>query len=526
MSECLLIFTVTFKRRKKPPADQSNPKMQTSFYICLCIWFLSSLTLFSFAFVSLATKTRGSTFDTSLLQRITGRIKSTRSSTVSSTSHLLKKFSKEDIIQNSQLLATKNEDNNMDVEKLYSSNVMTTYGRYPITMVKGKGCTLIDSNDKTYLDFVAGISTCALGHGNEKLTKALTEQMSTLHHVSNLYYIPQQGKLAEWLVKNSCADKVFFCNSGAEANEGAIKLARKYGHTVLNIPSDEVPYIITAKSSFHGRTLAAVSATGQPKYHENFGPMVPGFEYVDYNSAESLNEKVAEMKQNGKKLTAIMMEALQGEGGIRPGQKEFFQAIDDIRKREKCLLIVDEVQTGIGRTGKLWGHQNLDIEPDIFTSAKALGGGVPIGALLCKDRVNLFQPGEHASTFGGNPLACAAGLVIANSIDNENLLDNVGSRGEQLRKGLNKIMQKYPDILVDVRGWGLINGVEVRGDLQLLAGDIVNACTKKGLLLVAAGLKVVRFVPPLIVSETEVNQALRTFEEVLEEIKKKMEESQ
>ena len=429
--------------------------MQTSFYICLCFCFSSSLTLSSFAFVSLATKTGHSSDQFPFVnQRIPSANKSPdyffRSSS-SAVSLPLKNFAKGDQGSNFGLFAATahsktNDDNSMDMEKTYAANVMTTYGRYPITMVKGKGCTLTDSNDKTDLDFVAGISTCALGHGNDKLTKALTDQMSTLHHVSNLYYIPQQGKLAEWLVKNSCADKVFFCNSGAEANEGAIKLARKYGHTVLNIPQDEVPYIITAKSSFHGRTLAAVTATGQPKYHENFGPMVPGFEYVDYNSAESLNEKIAEMKQKGKKLTAIMMEALQGEGGIRPGQKEFFQAIDDIRKREKCLLIVDEVQTGIGRTGKLWGHQNLDIEPDIFTSAKALGGGVPIGALLCKEHVNLFQPGEHASTFGGNPLACAAGLVIANSIDNENLLDNVGSRGEQLRKGLNKIMQKYPDI--------------------------------------------------------------------------------
>jgi len=398
--------------------------------------------------------------------------------------------------------------------------VMKTYGRYPITMVEGKGLTLTDSNGKEYLDFVAGIATCILGHGHPGMVKAVTDQINTLHHVSNLYYIPKQGELAVWLVKNSPADKVFFCNSGAESNEAAIKLARKYGHTKLDL---EEPVIITAHQSFHGRTLAAITATGQPKYQKDFGPMVPGFEYVTYNDAADLKATVERINSEGKAkkrgVCAIMFEALQGEGGIKPGDPAFFKAARELCDATGALLICDEVQVGMGRSGKMWGFQQLGVEPDVFTSAKALGGGVPIGAMMCKDAANVFGPGDHASTYGGNPLACAAGMAVARAIESEGLLENADQRGEQLRAAL-KALAAEPElagVVADVRGWGLLSGIQLSDESGLTAGEVVGKCIEKGLLLVPAGPTVVRFVPPLIVSEAEVDSAVATFKAALEE---------
>ena len=314
----------------------------------------------------------------------------------------------------------------------YTDKVMKTYGRYPMTISHGKGCKLYDTDGKEYLDMAAGIATCCLGHSHPSLKKAVSDQMDKVHHCSNLYFIPEQAALAKWLVKNSCADKAFFCNSGAEANEAAIKLARKYAHTKLNI---DFPVIITAVNSFHGRTLTAITATGQPKYQKDFGPLTPGFEYVEYNNLDELRAKVKSIQAagNGHGLAAIMMESLQGEGGIRPGDVAFFKGIREICDSTGALMIVDEVQTGMGRTGKLWGYENLGgLEPDCFTSAKALGGGVPIGAMLCKEKFNVFGPGDHASTYGGNPLACAAGVAVAQTFEKENILANVLARGDQV----------------------------------------------------------------------------------------------
>ena len=412
--------------------------------------------------------------------------------------------------------------------ELFAKNIMSTYGRYPITMVKGKGVTLWDSTGKEYLDFVAGISTCCLGHADARLVNAVTTQLGKLHHVSNLYYTAEQGKLGEWLVKNSVADKAFFCNSGAEANEAAIKLTRKHAHEKLGI---DFPVIITAKASFHGRTLAAITATGQPKYQHGFEPLVPGFAYVDYNDVKGLRKMVRKINTWGrlrglvpgkgrKAVAGIMMEALQGEGGIRPGTLEFFKAAREICDETGALLIVDEVQTGVGRTGKLWGYENLGgIEPDVFTSAKALGAGVPIGAMMCKEKANVFKPGDHASTFGGNPLACAAGLAVAKAVEEDGLLANAAARGEQLRAGLRALQAQYPDLISDVRGWGLINGVELLAASGLQAAKVVQSCIDDGLLLVAAGPTVVRFVPPLIVSEAEVKEAVRRFGDALAKVK-------
>ena len=394
----------------------------------------------------------------------------------------------------------------------FNDSVMTTYARFPLALDRGAGCQVWDTQGKEYLDFVAGIATCTLGHAHPALVETVTRQIQTLHHVSNLYYIPVQGQLAKWLIEHSCADRVFFCNSGAEANEGAIKLARKYAHTVQRIKE---PLILTANASFHGRTLATITATGQPKYQKDFSPLVPGFHYVPYNDIAAIKEAIGELDEGDRRVAAILLEPLQGEGGVRPGDVAYFQQIRKICDETGILLILDEVQVGVGRSGKLWGYENLGIEPDIFTSAKGLGGGIPIGAVMCKKFCDVFQAGDHASTFGGNPFACAAALCVCETIERENILQNVQERGEQLRNGLKAIAAKYPDQITEVRGWGLINGMELNADTQLTAADVVKGAIAEGLLLVPAGPKVVRFVPPLIVSEAEVNTALQALERAM-----------
>lgn len=390
--------------------------------------------------------------------------------------------------------------------------VMSTYARFPITLERGEGCRVWDAEGREYLDFVAGIATCTLGHAHPIMIEAVNQQIQKLHHVSNLYYNQQQGELAQWLVEHSCADRVFFCNSGAEANEGAIKLARKYAHTVLGITA---PIIITAHASFHGRTLATITATGQPKYQKNFDPLMPGFYYVPYNDIAAIEQAIALLDSSERQVAAIMLEALQGEGGVRPGDQAYFQRIRQICDEKGILLICDEVQVGMGRSGHYWGYENLGIEPDIFTSAKGLGGGIPIGAMLCKSFCDVFQPGDHASTFGGNPFACGVALAVCRSLEQENILDNVQARGEQLRAGLRAIAEKYPHLIAEVRGWGLINGLVLNSDIELTSSIVVQSAIDAGVLLVPAGPKVVRFVPPLIVSAEEVDQALRAVEQAM-----------
>jgi acetylornithine aminotransferase len=399
------------------------------------------------------------------------------------------------------------EPNNFD------NSVMNTYGRFPIAIEKGEGCRLWDTEGKEYLDFVAGIATCTLGHAHSALIETVTQQIKKLHHVSNLYYIPEQGQLAQWLVKHSCADKVFFCNSGAEANEAAIKLVRKYAHTVLDFL--EQPVILTAKSSFHGRTLATVTATGQPKYQKDFEPLVDGFAYVPYNDITAIENAIADIDEGNRRVAAIMLEPLQGEGGVRPGELEYFLRLRKICDENNILLVFDEVQVGVGRSGKLWGYENLGVEPDIFTSAKGLAGGIPIGAMLCKDFCAVFEPGNHASTFGGNPFACAAALSVLQTIEKDNILQNVQARGEQLRVRLRAIANQYPHLFTEVRGWGLINGMELHPDIELTSLAIVKAAMQAGLLLAPAGPKVLRFVPPLIVSEAEIDKAAAILEQVI-----------
>lgn len=397
-------------------------------------------------------------------------------------------------------------------EDWFDAYVMNTYKRFPISMERGEGCRLWDTEGREYLDFVAGIATCTLGHAHPALIQAVTGQIQKLHHVSNLYYIPQQGQLAQWIVEHSCADRVFFCNSGAEANEAAIKLVRRYAHSVLEIDD---PVILTAQSSFHGRTLATITATGQPKYQKGFEPLVSGFEYVPYNDITAIEDAITDIDEGDRRVAAILIEPLQGEGGVRPGEREYFRRLRQICDETGILLVFDEVQVGVGRTGKFWGYENLGVEPDVFTSAKGLAGGIPIGAMACKAFCDVFEPGSHASTFGGNPFACQAALAVCQTIEQENILENVQARGEQLRTRLRAIAHQYPPLFTEVRGWGLINGMEISADAELTSIEVVEAAMFQGLLIAPAGPKVLRFVPPLIVSAEEVDRATSILESVI-----------
>ncbi|MGD1863544.1 MAG: aspartate aminotransferase family protein [Phormidesmis sp.] len=395
---------------------------------------------------------------------------------------------------------------------VFDQHVMATYGRFPIAMDRGQGTRLWDSAGREYLDFVAGIATCTLGHCHPAMVTAATAQIRKLQHVSNLYYIPEQGELAQWLTERSCADRVFFCNSGAEANEGAIKLARKYGRTELGI---ETPIVITAKSSFHGRTLATVTATGQPKYQKNFNPLVPGFHYVPYNDIAALKAAITALDSEQRQVAAVLLEPMQGEGGVCPGNPVYFKQVRQLCDDLGILLILDEVQVGMGRTGNLWGYQTIGVEPDIFTLAKGLGGGMPIGAILAKSHCDVFQPSEHGSTFGGNPFVCGVALAVCKTLEDDGVIANVRSRGQQLRKGLRAIAQKYPTLCEGVRGWGLINGLVLKADAGTVALDIVKAALSEGLLVIPAGAQVVRMVPPLIASEADVEEALALLDRAL-----------
>jgi predicted acetylornithine/succinylornithine family transaminase len=377
-----------------------------------------------------------------------------------------------------------------------------TYRRFPLVLVRGEGCRLWDADGREYLDMVAGLAVCNLGHCHPKLVGAVCEQARKLLHVSNLYHIEPQIRLGSLLCEHSFADKAFFCNSGAEANEAAIKLARKYAKERYGAARYE---IITMTSSFHGRTLATLTATAQEKFHKGFEPLVPGFRYIPFGDLAAVEAAV------GPSTAAIMLEPVQGEGGVNLPPADYLPGLRKLCDEHDLLLILDEVQTGMGRTGKLFAYEHYGIEPDIMTLAKSLGGGVAIGAMLAKDEVaGAFGPGSHASTFGGNPLACAAGIAALTSILEEDLLDNCRQTGDYLLAELIRLKDKYPFIR-DVRGKGLMIGVE----LEFEGKDIVNACLDKGVLINCTMDKVLRFLPPLIVSREEVNKAITVLDEVL-----------
>ncbi|MCS5699720.1 aspartate aminotransferase family protein [Cyanobium sp. FGCU-52] len=391
------------------------------------------------------------------------------------------------------------------------SPVMDTYARYPLELVRGRGVWVWDREGRRYLDAVAGIAVCTLGHSDPVLRRSLCRQLRRLQHVSNLYRIPEQEALAAAIVARSCADRVFFCNSGAEANEAAIKLARKHGHLVRGIQD---PLILTAKASFHGRTLAAVTATGQPKYHEGFEPMVQGFRYFPYNDTAAFEALLAECEAEGPRVAAVLVEPLQGEGGVNPGDPAFFQRLRELCDERRILLIFDEVQIGVGRSGRWWGYERLGVEPDAFTAAKGLGGGIPIGALAVKAHADHFRPGEHASTFGGNPFACRAGLTVIEEIEQRGLLEHVRRMEALLAEALTDLAIRHPQLVESARGWGLLQGLVLREQAPT-AAEVVKAAMAEGLLLVPAGPKVVRLVPPLVIRPRHIRKAVKRLEKAL-----------
>ncbi|MBN8551215.1 MAG: aspartate aminotransferase family protein [Deltaproteobacteria bacterium] len=391
----------------------------------------------------------------------------------------------------------------------------TTYARNQIILERGKGCRLWDTSGKEYLDFFAGIATASLGHDHPAICETLAKQSAQLMHVSNLYYSLPQAELAAWFTKHSCADRAFFCNSGAEANEAAIKLTRKYSHAKHG---SAIPIILTAQQSFHGRTLATLTATGQTKYQKGFEPLVAGFEHVPFNDIAALEETVQKLTQAGKServFAAILLEPLQGEGGVTPGQRDYFLAARQLCDKHGALLIFDEIQCGMGRSGKLWGYEKLGVEPDIFTSAKGLAGGFPIGAMVAKESVSVFQHGEHGSTFGGNPLACAVACTVAGIIGASSFLEQVEKKGTELQNGLTKLLTKFPNHLQGTRGWGLIQGLVLKEDSELTTSILSARALEHGLLLIGAGPKVVRLVPPLIISSAEIQEGLEILERIL-----------
>ena len=390
-----------------------------------------------------------------------------------------------------------------EIMALANENIMNTYKRFPIVLVKGLGAKVWDINGKEYLDFVAGIAVCSLGHSHPLVIAAIKEQVEKLTHVSNLYYTQPQTQLAKLLVENSFADKVFFCNSGAEANEAAIKLARKYAHE--NMGQDKFE-LITMKDSFHGRTMATITATGQEKFHFGFTPLLDGFTYVSFNDLKALEKAIS------RKTCGIMLEPIQGEGGVKIPDDNYLAGVREICDRHGLLLIVDEVQTGIGRTGKLFAYEYSGIKPDIMTLAKALANGFPVGAMLATDKISkAFVPGNHASTFGGNPLAMVAAEAVMKTILQENILENCRKIGDYFLSQLKILRQKYK-IIREVRGKGLMLALQ----LDIEASDIVNECLKRGLLINSTGGKTLRFVPPLIITAQDVDQAIKVLGEVME----------
>jgi acetylornithine/N-succinyldiaminopimelate aminotransferase len=387
--------------------------------------------------------------------------------------------------------------------------IMKTYGRYPIVPVRGEGCQLWDADGRRYLDFLAGVAVNNLGHCHPKVVKALQEQAATLIHCSNYYQIPQQIELAELLCSLSFADKAFFCNSGAEANEAAIKLARKYSRDVTGRP--ERYGIITAADSFHGRTMATVSATGQEKVQRFFDPLLHGFTHVPFNDIDALAAGVT------ADTCAVMLEPIQGEGGINIPAADYLAKVRELCNRHNLLLILDEVQVGMGRTGKLFAHEHFGIAPDIMTLAKALAGGAPIGTMLAREEIAVaFVPGTHGSTFGGNPLVCAAALATVRAMLEEGILNRAEEMGDYLLGELESLHKKYPALVKEVRGIGLMIGM----GLTIPGGDIVKQGHEKGLLLNVTHDSVLRFVPPLTVSKAEVDEMIAILDGIFAEVQR------
>lgn len=391
-----------------------------------------------------------------------------------------------------------------EIKELDGKYYMNTFGeRTPICFVEGNGIELTDTEGKTYKDFFAGIAVNCLGYGHERLTRELCDQVSRVMHTSSVYYVEGQAKLAETIVENSCADRVFFCNSGAEANEGAIKLVKKY--FMMNGQPERYEFI-TLRNSFHGRTLATVAATGQEKYQKPYKPLLEKFVHVDINDIDMLRGAVNE------KTAAIMVELIQGESGVHPMEREYLDEIVKICKEKGIIFIVDEIQTGIGRCGELFAHQYYGVEPDIFTMAKGLGGGVPIGGFAAKQKLaDAFMPGDHGTTFGGNPLAMRAGCVVTDEMLNGGVIENAREVGGYFFEKLNEVKDASGKI-AEVRGAGLMIGVEFKEEI---AKALCEKMRGKGYLVGAVGTKVFRIVPPLIITKSDIDGFIEAFKDVL-----------
>lgn len=381
---------------------------------------------------------------------------------------------------------------------------MQMFRRLPVTLVRGEGTRVWDDAGRSYLDFVAGIAVDTLGHGHPGLADTIAHQARTLMHVSNLFYSEPQVALAEILVDHSALDQVFFCNSGAEANEGAIKLARKWGIQHRNGAYE----IISTNNSFHGRTLATVAATGTPRYREPFGPQLPGFVFVDYDDLDAIKTATTD------RTCAVLLEPIQGEGGVNVPAADYLRGVREWCDSQGILLILDEVQTGCGRTGTLWAYEQAGVEPDIMTLAKGLGGGVPIGAVLAKNHCAVFEPGDHGSTFGGNPLATAAAAYVLQQVIEGGVLENAAARGEQLERRLAAIEDRS-ELAAGQRGAGLLRALVLHRDV---AGEVVTRALAHGLILNPVRPNTVRFMPPLTVTAEEIDQATAIVEQVLAEI--------
>ena len=378
-----------------------------------------------------------------------------------------------------------------------------TYNRFPIVITKGQGCWIWDLNGRRYLDFLAGISVCNLGHAHRNVIDSLVAQAEKLFHISNLFYMEPQIKAAELLCEHSFGDKVFFCNSGAEANEGAIKLARRYSWSRYGEDRYE---IIVMENSFHGRTIATLSATGQPRFHEGFKPLLEGFRYCPFNDIEALKGLINE------KTCAIMIELIQSEGGVYVADKGYMKEIKRLADERDILLIIDEIQTGMGRTGSFFGYEQFGIEPDIMTLAKALGNGFPVGAMVTKDRiVSAFVPGTHASTFGGNPLAMSCVIATINTLIDDGIVKHCEDIGRYLYEGLMALKKRFP-FIVDVRGMGLILGIE----LSINGDEVLREFIKEGVILNCTKGNVLRLLPPLIITKDDVDLFLEIGERIFE----------
>ena len=386
----------------------------------------------------------------------------------------------------------------MDTKRMFElsdKHLMTFTKRYPVALVRGEGSRVWDSNGKEYLDFTGGIAVTALGHSHPKVVGTLREQAATLVHVSNYFHIPQQAQLAQLLCEHSFADRVFFSNSGAEANETAIKLARKWAK---EHGSSDRGDIISMRGGFHGRTLATVTATAQEKYHHGFEPLPGGFKYVNFNDLKALERAI------DSRTAAVLVEPIQGEGGVIVPDEGYLPGLRKLCDEAGVLLILDEIQTGMGRTGKLWAYEHSGIAPDIMTVAKALANGVPIGATLAtEDVARVFTPGTHGSTFGGNPLATAVGVTVFSTLIEDRLAERAGRMGKLLLEALEAIRAKNPKAVKEIRGRGLLAGL----DLVPPVGDAVAACRERGLLVLTAGDNTLRLAPALVVSEKEIAEA-------------------